>query len=143
MRLDKLVVVVVGALFIACSGDTQRGIQAVTRVGESSVYFKREVRGQNFDQMGISLNSERCRPLDSSTDYVFAELGPIEIFCRPQPGKLVVYATSPLRLPARTTNELVVETVLLTPSAFRDLQATYRDRGLVKVTVDDVRGCLY
>ena len=116
MRLNQLAIVAFG-FFVACDG-IERGIKEVARPGQSSAYFKREVRGQNFDETGISLDGHRCRPLDPSADYVFAALGPITVFCDSRPGKLVVYTTSPLRAPTREIKGLVVETVVITPLAF-------------------------
>lgn len=124
------------ALLAACGGAVERGVEEVRLPNGGRVYFKREIRGQNYDQLGVSLDGNVCTPLNPSVDYVYSEIGPIVAFYDAQPGKLTIYTTSALQKPAKPFARLEVVNVPLTALDYQKLSREYRSRNLVKLDVD-------
>lgn len=119
----------------ACKRMTQRGMLQVTLDTGSSVHFKREVRGQNYDALWISGNDDLCRSADPRYDYVYRAIGPLVVFYRIDGAKLTTYSTTTLDPPSQRTSFLV-ENHVLQPMDFQELSRTHQSRGLSRAAVE-------
>ena len=131
------ILAVITIALTACDGgwtDSQYGIEGVATSDGTMVYFKREVRGANYDALWISTNPDPCRPADDSTDYVFRELGPLVVYYRAGAGVVETYLTSSLD-PPKTKPKVRVIHHVLDPLAFKELERTHKSRGLTKIEV--------
>ena len=121
----------------ACDGglpDSQYGVDGVSTSEGTTVYFKREVRGANYDALWISASPDPCRPADDATDYVFRELGPLAVYYRAGAGAVETFSTSSLDPPGNEPKVRVIHHVL-DPLAFKELERTYKSSGLTKIEV--------
>ena len=131
--------VLLGMVTAACESPYQQGVQRVTVPGGTNVYFKRETAGFNSDQLGLTTDGNPCHRLDESKDYVYPELGPLEVYFAIQQGTITIYSSSELRKPATNTFPLRVNSVVLSPLDFQEMERSYRSRGLTKVSVEASR----
>ena len=123
-------------LSLLCTGcGLGRGTQEVRLPEGGAVYFKRESNGYNYDQLGITSNADICTRLDSRTDYIFPEIGPLVVFVKVEPKKLTVFSSSAMTKPPRRTGYPIIENIVLYPSAFAELSRTYRSRAFVKIDI--------
>lgn len=132
MRFYTHCVLLAGSLVLsACDG---HGVERVVMGDGTAVYFKREVRGSNYDSLWISTDPDPCKPRDPSRDYEFPELGPVTVYCRPGHGEMETYSTGELDTPDGAVELRVVHQVL-DPLSFQTLEKTYASRGLTKIDV--------
>lgn len=117
------------------NGTSTRGIHEVTMADGLPVYFKREIRGQNYDALWISLNGDPCHSFDPQVDYRFAALGPLVVYYMPESGGLITYSTTTLEPPSRPARSLRIENRVLEPLAFQELTQTYQSRGLTRLSI--------
>ena len=73
-------------LVIGCEPARQVGVVGVDVSGRS-VFFIREVRGQNYDSLVISATGA-CENLEGRHNYIYRELGPIYPYYRVANGVL-------------------------------------------------------
>jgi hypothetical protein len=118
------------------NGASERGMRRIVASDGARVYIKREVRGQNYDALGISLDGDPCRSLDPAVDHIFAAMGPLVVYCRVDAGVLTTYSTTALNAPARPMRAIHIENHVLDPLAFQELSRAYASRGLTRVVVD-------
>jgi hypothetical protein len=125
--------------FFSCgrwvSNDTYVGVKEIMLPDGSRVYLRREVRGRNYDILGLSATGDVCRKLNERTDYIYPEMGPLTVYYAESEGALVLYSTSELKEPTRWPGGTRVVNHILNPIEFKALEDHYIDRGLVKATV--------
>lgn len=82
--------------FISCNSGGgvspyKYGITEVKIPGKQPLYFKREVRGMNYDVLCLSANKEPCAGADSKYDYVFSNFGGERIYYKIENDSLVLF----------------------------------------------------
>jgi len=68
------------------------GIAEVKIAGRQPLYFKREVRGMNYDVVCLSTNKDPCAAADSKYDYVFANSGGERVYYKIENDSLVLFS---------------------------------------------------
>lgn len=94
--LNALILSVVA--FAGCnSGDEpspyRYGIAEVKIAGKQPLYFKREVRGMNYDVICLSTNKDPCAGADSKYDYVFSNSARERLYYKIENNSLVLFDT--------------------------------------------------
>lgn len=91
-KLTSLVLMALLYSTLSCNSDSgaNYGMHSVS-VRDRKVYFKREVRGLNYDALAISLNSEACIKANPQSDYIFRVQGPITLFYKVDDNTLELY----------------------------------------------------
>jgi hypothetical protein len=84
----------------ACGPDLSPSYGRVgVRVSDNAeVFFKREVRGLNYDALVISPSDRLCGMPKAKTDYVFTGMGPFDVYFKVENGGLILfthYAATP------------------------------------------------
>lgn len=114
---------------------TQRGVLPVELPDGTHVYFKREVRGHNYDALWISADADPCRSAEPRTDYIYRAMGPLVVFYSAREAGLTTYSTTTLDKPS-DAGSLHVVNYVLQPLAFQELSRTYHERHLLKAAVE-------
>ena len=68
------------------------GIAEVKIAGKQSLYFKREVRGMNYDVLCLSTNKDPCAGADSKDDDVFSNFGGERVYYKIENDSLVLFS---------------------------------------------------
>lgn len=63
-------------------------------VGQTSVYFKREVRGRNYDGLSISGDGNLCNGPSPRTDFFVEGMSPGQVFYKIDGDELHIYSQS-------------------------------------------------
>lgn len=63
-------------------------------VGQYTVYFKREVRGRNYDGLSISADSDLCNSPSLQTDFFVEGMTPGQVFYKVVGDELHIYSQS-------------------------------------------------
>jgi hypothetical protein len=135
-----------GLSIVACgvshSLSHQYGVIILTVSNDQDMYFKREVRGLNYDVMVLSTDDDYCREADASSDYVFAS-DPLPMYYQLEDGTLSLYLTSPAAVPENFQSPIRVVQHQLSPLEFEDIQQHYKERGLnlLRVEIDKKLKC--
>lgn len=127
---------ILAALVMKCDIATaERGVTLVELSGGMTVYFKREVRGNNYDELGISLDGDPCHSLDPSADYIFEGMDHV-IYYATSGSAITTFSTAPLNKPREANRRIVVTNHVVDPLAWQELSRTFATRGLKRVDVD-------
>jgi hypothetical protein len=111
------------------------GVVEVAVPGGRTLYFRREVRGRNYDALAVSEGPDPCRSAEESQDIVFREQGPLTIYYGFAGNRLRVYSTSPVSLPPRPSLIGMVESHVLGPLEWAQMETSYQKQGLKKLEV--------
>jgi hypothetical protein len=92
--------IVLSIILSACGPDLSPAYGRVgVRVSDNAqIFFKREVRGLNYDALVISPSDSLCGMPNAKTDYVFTGMGPFDVYYKVETGRLILfthYAATP------------------------------------------------
>lgn len=134
------------AILTSCSSDlhTKYAVQLV-RVSEThEVYFKRKVRGQNYDVTVLSANKNHCAIPDPKSDYVFNGLddSPI-LFYKVENSTLILFLTIPAKEPEGGQFPIKVVQIKVEPLENWKMKEKYGDMGLkpLELEIDNSLKC--
>ncbi len=131
-----LALVVLGTLSSCDRRGSTHGIRDIEVSPGKHLYFKREVRGRNFDSWWISQNPDVCAELDPSTDAEFPAVGPLWFYYRIKAGKLELMGTPGLTMPQKGNLADLLHYEDLHPLDFQRLEREWESQGLTRL--DDV-----
>jgi hypothetical protein len=120
----------------------QYGVISLTVSNDQNMYFKREVRGLNYDVVVLSTDGDYCREPDASSDYVFAN-DPLPMYYKLEDGTLSLYLTSLAAVPENFQSPIRVVQHQLSPLEFEEIEQHYKERGLnlLRVEIDKRLKC--
>jgi hypothetical protein len=98
------------------------------------VYFKREVRGLNYDVLVLSPSSDHCEKPNPKSDYIFRG-GPAEIYYKIEDGALTLFLTIEATPPESGSFPIKIVQNKVHPLDFVDLKKNYENRGLKRLDV--------
>jgi hypothetical protein len=98
------------------------------------LYFKREARWIDYDEIALSGNPDPCKLRDEDV-YRFTEGGPPTAFYRVNGNSIYIYSTDTMQSPKRDTLGVQVVIHRLGSLEWKELLRKYKDKGLVKVEV--------
>ncbi len=110
------------------------GVMSLDGSQGQKLYFKREVRGQNYDVLTLSTDDDYCREPDETKDYVFGAHA-TKIFYKQSAGQLDLYMTSPSKTPTEFDSAIRITQHRLSPLEFAELDKNYRELGYVLIDV--------
>jgi hypothetical protein len=105
--------------------------------GNRTIYFKRVVRGLNFDEIVISPNSVLCGTPSSETDYEFTTLDPPDLLYRANGNDLLLFVHNDAAV-APTSGRFpvnVIQKSLDTPE-YEQLERDAQKLGLVPLHIE-------
>jgi hypothetical protein len=111
------------------------GVFSLRASGGETLYFKREVRGLNYDVLTLSVDKDHCKKPDPSRDYVFDDLGPHTIYYRIEGDVLTLYLTIPATPPRNFQSQIKVEQREMAPLEFAKVANNHKERGLTLLDV--------
>lgn len=98
------------------------------------VYFKREVRGQNYDVLVLSPSKDHCGEPDPKSDYIF-QGGPSGIYYKVENGTLTLFLTIAAIPPESGSFPIKVVQNKAHPLDFVDIKKNYQNLGLQRLDV--------
>lgn len=111
--------------------------------GGQHAYFKREMRGLNYDGVTLSSDPRPCVPPNEGVDYVFKSLDPLPIFWKVDGATLHIYSGNVPTMPP--SNKFSVDVIHheLAADELRELAKEPGTRGLTKldIALDDQSRC--
>jgi hypothetical protein len=111
------------------------GIESLKISDNAEVYFKREVRGQNYDSLVLSPKKNHC-DLPSKSDYIFRGQGPYLVYYKVENDTLILFTTSDVTPPAEGTFPGKVLLNKMHPLDFVELRENYQKLGLKPLDVE-------
>lgn len=118
------------------------GFVALRSPTNGELYFKREVRGLNYDVVVLSTNQNYCAESNSRSEFIFAS-DPLPMYYSFEGNTLNLFLTSVVAEPSDFQSAVKVVQHHLSPSDFAELQKTFEDRGLkiLNVPIDEKLRC--
>ena len=95
----------------------------------AELYFKREVRGLNYDVVVLSTSKDYCKEPNASSEFIFAS-DPLPMYYNFEGNTLNLFLTSVGTQPSDFQSEVRVVQHHLSPSEFADTQKSFKARGL-------------
>lgn len=126
MGVMKFVMVIMSGLLLAASvplsgcnlAEQRYGVRKIESPGGRVLYFRRTVRGLNFDKLVLTPNKDHCSVINPETDIVFRGLGPILVFYRFDSETLKIYLTSAVEVPKGFNEFIAVEQNVISNAEF-------------------------
>jgi hypothetical protein len=116
------------------------GIVNLKITPSQEVFFKREVRGQNYDALVLSPSKDLCSEPNPRSDYIFKSQGPHRIYYKVEDGTLILFLTIAAPLLEEGAFPIRVVQNKMHTLEFEELQKNYRKLGLVELKVEIDRG---
>lgn len=118
------------------------GVMSLAVPNGQYLYFKREVRGLNYDVVVLSTDNDYCKEPNASSDYVFAS-DPLPMYYKLENGTLSLFLTSPAAIPKIFQSSIKVVQHQLSPLEFQEIEQHYKERGieLLRVEIDKTLKC--
>lgn len=139
MKRNLLVIVFVNCLIMFAPGCTESrlvryGNVPLTAPSGEKIYFRREVRGRNFDEVILSPNPEPCVPPDSAGDLIFPDSDPT-IYFKFEGQVLHLYPSVLAPEPSQAKFATrIVQHFLTNPERIK-LRAEYQAKGLILLEI--------
>lgn len=93
-------------------------------------YFRREMRGLNYDALSLSKDSNFCSKPNPDNALIFRSLGPVIVFYRFKGNELHLYKMSEVDVPKNFSNTIKLVLHDITNLEYIALRQTYADKGL-------------
>jgi hypothetical protein len=120
---------------LACADlSPEYGVASLKIADGRNLYFKREVRGQNYDVLVLSTNKELCAEPNPQTDYIFSSHA-VTIFYKFEGDTLSLFLTSPAKAPQDFQAPIRVAQNVISNPEFIELKEKYKERGLAQLDV--------
>jgi hypothetical protein len=110
------------------------GVVAVQSAQNAELYFKREVRGLNYDVVVLSSNRQFCEKADSKSEFIFSS-DPLPMYYNFEGNTLNLFVTSVAAQPPDFQSPVKVVQHNLSPSEFAEMQRSFKDQGLKRLDV--------
>ena len=128
----------------SCEGlSSKYGVHRLVVFEDQQVYFKREVRGLNYDSLTLSANKDHCVKPNPHHDYIYDELGPITLFYKTEGNTLEIFSTTLAKQPQSFPVSIKIVQHKLSPLEFAKLKQNYKERGLeiLEVNINETLSC--
>ena len=118
------------------------GLVKIQAPNGEEFYFRREVRGLNYEALSLSTNSNVCAKPDPDKALVFHAYTPV-VFYRFDGNELHLYKMSTVDVPKNFSNTIKLVLHDITNPEFMALEKNYAEKGLEasKVPVDPKLSC--
>lgn len=103
------------------------------------LYFRREVRGMNYDSLSLSKDSNYCSKPDPQTSLIFHSIGP-HPFYKFNGEELHIYTMSDVTKPPKLVNGIELVLHKLTNQQSIGMKEKYREMGLQSADVPIIKG---
>ena len=110
------------------------GVLSLKTAASQEVYFKREVRGQNYDVLVLSASKDHCERPNPKFDYIFRG-GPSRIYYKTEDGTLILFLTIAAISPESGSFPITVVQNEMHPLDFVDLEKNHQNLGLQRLEV--------
>ena len=118
------------------------GVVALQSPQHAELYFKREVRGSNYDVVLLSTSKQHCGEPNSKSEYIFAS-DPLPMYYSFEGDTLNLFLTSLVAEPPEFQSPIKVVQHHLSPSEFADMKKDFKTRHLnqLDVPIDENLRC--
>jgi hypothetical protein len=130
---------------VNCGFGTEYGVKTIISPKGEKFYFRRVVRGRNYDTLALSANSNYCAEPDPATAVIFHGLGPIFVFYRFEGDELHIYDSGRVDSPPNFSPKTKVVLHKISNPQFIEMRETYAAKGfeISEVPIDKTLLCLF
>jgi hypothetical protein len=142
MLIKKLFLLfLMGQMHCSYDWDSARyGIQKVL-VGEHSIYFKREIRGRNYDGLSISTDGNLCNGPSAKTDYFVDSETPGRVFFKVENNVLQIYSQSVFTAPQNNDFTILITQKYIPAQDFSENDAIKLGYTELLLPIDSLKNC--
>lgn len=112
------------------SDNSDYGLLKIQAPSGEEFYFRRQMRGRNYDALSLSSNPNFCSEPSPDNALIFQGMGPIEVFYRFEGNELHLYKMQEVNTPKSFSKDVKLVFHELTNQQFIDLRKSYASRGL-------------
>jgi hypothetical protein len=120
--------------------NTTNGILGLTTTLGKKIYFKREIRGRNFDEIALSGNGDLCSKPTPQRDFIFPESSPT-IFFKFEGETLHLYLSALAQEPRESSIKINIMQHFLTNPEYIQMLEEHSKYGLTVLDVPIVGKC--
>src|SRR5689334_10162376 len=131
----KLIALILPLLAAGCGFGTEYGVSPIKSPGGEILYFRREVRGRNFDALSLSKNPNYCSKPDPDEAIIFRGMGPFTVFYKFVGDELHLYSIEELKVPRHFSERVKVIIHNVTNPEHIQMHDDYQKMGLEKLDV--------
>jgi hypothetical protein len=137
-----LAFMVIGSVCCVNNLSPKYGFLSLRSPQNAELYFKREVRGLNYDVMVLSTNKDYCKEPNASSEFIFAS-DPLPMYYRFEGNTLNLFLTSAAAQPSDFQSDVRVVQHHLSPLEFAEIRKSFKERGLtlLDVPIDERLRC--
>ena len=128
---------------VSCDRGTGYGISGIESPSGIKLYFRREVRGSNFDKLSLSQNPNYCSEPDPKTALIFESIDP-HAFYTFVGEELHIYTMSDVSKPPILADGLSIILHKLNNQQFIRMSENYMNLGLKRadVSINSLAWCI-
>jgi len=116
------------------NGGPLHGIRQVS-VGQNNIYFKKEIRGRNYEGLSISTDDNLCNSPSAKTDYFVNSETPGEVFYKVENDVLQIYSQSVFTAPQNNDFPVYIAQKYIFAQDFNESNAL--NLGFTKLSIPD------
>ncbi len=106
------------------------GLLKIQAPNGEEFYFRREMRGRNYDSLSLSNEPNACAKPDPDNALAFDSEGPVRVFYSFKGNELHLYKMSPVGAPKNFSNTIKLVLHDITNLEYIDLLESYKGKGL-------------
>lgn len=111
------------------------GVSEIKSPGGETLYFRREVKGRNYDALSLSKDPDYCSEPDPNEALIFRGMGPITIYYEFKGEELHLYSAGETNKPRNFSERVKLVVHDISNPEYIELNDNYRERGLEKLDV--------
>ncbi len=128
---------------IDCSynrNSAQYGMQQVS-VGQYIIYFKKEIRGRNYEGLSISTDGNLCNGPSQKTDFFVNSETPGRVFYKVENNKLQIYSQSVFTAPQNNNFPISIFQEYILAQDFSEENALKLGYAELLLPLDSLKNC--
>ncbi len=134
-RTSFVTIIFVAVLTVSGCGKVGRdgsnyGLLKIQAPNGEEFFFRRQVRGWNYDALSLSKNPNHCAEPDPANALIFIGMGPIEVFYKFEGNQLHLYKMQEVNSPKDFSTDVKFVFHELTNQQYIELRETYASKGL-------------
>ncbi|MGH9760934.1 MAG: hypothetical protein ACREDR_09540 [Blastocatellia bacterium] len=133
----RVAVTALTLVFSGCNLDLspRYGVVKLGIPAGDTLYFIRQVSGQNFDELQITTNPNYCVDPDPEKDFIFNTVDSHEMYYKMESALLTLFVSARAKEPKRFPGKERIVQVEMQPSEWASLKEKYYERGLKHLEV--------
>lgn len=130
MRLIPILLIAISLIGCVTPSGSDYGLLRIQAPNGEEFYFRREMRGRNYDSLALSKDSDPCTQPDPDHAVIWRGMGPSITFYRFEGNELHLYEMEDLVIPPNFSKTIKVIIHQITNPQYNALRESYAEKGL-------------